>query len=303
MAWNFEPVTKCLDTPLGGIVWDGQALVVSAVDEGTLLRIDPAGGNVERIRKYTNRTGALAHGPNGKLYGAQQGSRRVVEFRPDGSTTVTAMMLDGKYHNQPSDLCVARNGNIWFSDARHPVAAFGPQIYPPLDHCSVLQLYHDRNHRWVIRRLTHDTKSPRAVLLSQDETRLFVAEGEPGSGQARELRSYPVIDGGLANYEVLVSFGSDHRGEHRGIEGMCLDAEGNLVVCGGCLKSGPGPAISVISPKGIVLESAAFPADLPMKCAFGGADLDRLFVTTAGGHVYRSDIGRKGYDRFRAAVK
>jgi gluconolactonase len=298
MAWEFKSVTTNIDTQLGGIVWDGKALIVSAVEEGTLLRIDPANGHVERIRRFTSRTNALALGPGGKLYGAQEGSRRVVEFRSDGSTTVTAMTVDGKYHNHPSDLCVARNGNIWFSDARHPIAAFGPQIYPPLEHCSVLQLYHDRNHRWVIRRITDDTRAPRAILLSPDEDRLFVAEGEPKKGQVRELRSYRIVDGGVANHEVLMSFGSDHRGEHRGIEGMCLDADGNLVTCGGWFKSGPGPVISVVSPTGVVLESSPFPGDMPVKCTFGGAGLDTLFVTAAGGGVYRGNIGRKGYDRF-----
>src|SRR3712207_8640312 len=41
-----------------------------------------------------------------------------------------------------------------------------------------------------------------------------------------ELRAYPVLeDDTLGPPIVLHTFGADHRGIHRGIEGMCIDAE------------------------------------------------------------------------------
>ena len=54
-------------------------------------------------------------------------------------------------------------------------------------------------------------------------------------------------------------------------------------------------SIIVVSPGGTILETHAAPADLPMRCAFGGADLSDLYVTAGDGGLYRAKgIGRKG---------
>ena len=114
----------------------------------------------------------------------------------------------------------------------------------------------------------------------------------------RELRAYPVgEDGTVGSHKVLHTFGSDHRGPHRGIEGMCLDADGNIVAVGGWKKSGAGPVVSVFSPEGRAIESHAIPGDSPNRCCFGGVDLDTLFVTTAGGELYRAKTTRRGHKR------
>jgi gluconolactonase len=84
----------------------------------------------------------------------------------------------------------------------------------------------------------------------------------------------------------------------RGIEGMCLDGDGNIVACMGWSKAGAGPAIVVISPGGTILETHASPADLPMRCAFGDDGLKSLYVTAGDGGLYRAtDIGRRGMKR------
>ena len=38
----------------------------------------------------------------------------------------------------------------------------------------------------------------------------------------------------------------------RGIEGMCLDSEGNIVACAGWKKGGAGPLLYVIDPQGTI---------------------------------------------------
>jgi sugar lactone lactonase YvrE len=280
-------------------------MLFSVIDEGRILRFDPQKGRVEEIRRYTNRTNGIAFGPDGILYGCQEGGRRIIQFRPDGSAAPTANQLAGRYHNFPSDLTVDRSGRVWFADPYHGTPAFGPQIFPPLDHASVLRLERGERREWTIRRITYDTAAPRAVLLSADEQTLYVAEGNMGRDGARELRAYPIqSDGSVGSYTVLHTFGADHRGLHRGIEGLCLDNEGNVIACGGWKRSGPGPLIYVFSPSGAVLETHPLPADLPMRCAFGDVGLGSLYVTTGEGHLYRAEVtGRRGMPRdFRASV-
>ena len=296
MSWKFELVAGPFQGPGGGLAWDGRAMLFSMVDYGRILRFDAISGSVSEFRRYTNRTNGIAFGPDGALFGCQEAGRRIVRFLPDGSAPPTANLLAGRFHNHPSDLAIDRLGRVWFSDPYHAKPAAGPRI-PVLDHASVLRLERDEKRAWrTITRVTYDTAAPRAVLLSPDETTLYVAEGEVGRSCSRELRSYPIRDdGSLGPYKVLHTFGADYQGEHRGIEGMCLDSEGNIVACAGWKRSGPGPLIYVFSPSGAVLETHAIPADFPMRCAFGDADLGSLYLTTMDGHLYRAKAtGRYG---------
>ena len=124
--------------------------------------------------------------------------------------------------------------------------------------------------------MTFDTTTPLDVALSPDESTLYVAESSEEPEGKRELRAYPINgDGSLGEYRVLHSFGADYRGIHRGISGMCLDTDGNIVACAGWEQSGPGPMIYVFSPTGQVLETHPVPAE-PTNCAFGGPDLTDL---------------------------
>jgi gluconolactonase len=298
MAWQFDLVAGPFEGAIGGVVWDGARgqVLLSTIDEGRLLWLDHDSKAVSEFRRYANRVNGLAIGPIGELYGAQEGGRRLVEFTSDGRTVPVDALLDGKYHNQPSDLVVDRQNRIYFTDPRHPVIPFGPSIFPFLDHCSVLRLERNDRRAWVATRLTYDTVSPRAVLLSQDQKTLYVADGEPREGQRRELRAYPVRDDGTLDHPIVLhAFGADHRGHHRGIEGMCLDADGNIVAVGGWRRSGPGPLVHVFAPSGAVIETHPIPADLPSKCCFGGPGLDTLYVGTGSGHLYRAAAGgRRG---------
>src|SRR5262249_60442440 len=154
--------------------------------------LHPATKAVSAARRYANRVNGLARGTGGELYGAQEGGRRLVEFTPDGRIVAVDVLLDGKYHNQPSDLAVDRKHRIYFTDPRHAGIPFGPAIFPFLDHCSVLRLERNDRRAWVANRVTYDTISPRAVLLSPDEATLYVADGQAKEGHARELRAYPL---------------------------------------------------------------------------------------------------------------
>ena len=291
--WKFELVAGPFNGATEGPVWDGKTVLFSVPAENRILSYDPPSGNVTEFRRFTNRTKGLAFSPDGLLYGCQSGSRRVVRFNPDGSTSPLADRLDGHFHNHPHDLTIDRKGRIWFTDPYDPIPAPGPQLHGPLEHASVLLLDRRPDRSWHIRRMTYDTSSPMAIALSRDEKILYVSE--TGGEDKRELRAYPVHeDGSLGTYTVLHTFGSDHRGPHRGISGMSLDSEGHIIACAGWEKSGPGALIYVFSPSGRVIETHPAP-DSPTNCAFGDEDMTTLYVTTATGHLYRArSTGRQG---------
>lgn len=295
MTWKFDLVAGPFKGRTGGLAWDGKTMLFSAVHEERVLRFDPGTGKADVFRKYTGRTNGIAFAADGSVFGAQEGGRRVIQFMPDGSTAPTSDLLDGKHHNQPTDVIVDSKGCVWIADPYNATPPYGPPVYPFLDDASVLRLERDGPRAWKLKRVTHDTKGPRSVLLSADEKTLYVADGDVERGDTCRLLAYPVKpDGGIGPVKALVTFMADERG----IEGMCLDSEGNIVACAGWKKSGAGPVIYVISASGAILETHPAPADMPMRCAFGDAGLTSLYLTAADGGLYRAtDTGRRGLQR------
>jgi len=295
MTWKFDLVAGPYKGRTGGLAWDGQAMLFCAVQEERVMRYDPAVGKAEVFRKLSGRTNGLAVAADGSVFGAQEGGRRIVRFLKDGSTAAATERLDGRHHNQPTDVIVDRQGRAWFTDPYNGTPPYGPPVFPFLDHASVLRLNTDGPSEQRLKRVTHDTKGPRAVLLSADEKTLYVADGDAERGDFCQLLSYAVKpDASLGSGHALMVFAP----AERGIEGMCLDSGGNILACAGWKKGGNGPAIYVVSPSGTLLETHPAPADLPMRCAFGDAGLGSLYVTAGDGGLYRAtDTGRRGLQR------
>jgi gluconolactonase len=305
--WEFELIAGPYSGPLDGPVWDGSALLFTQrvfpksdqdrnPAENRILRYDPESGAVTDFRRWTAHIIGLAFSSDGVLYGCQNTARRLVRLNADGSTEVLAHKLGGLYHNKPEHLIVDSRKRIWFTDPHGDLREVHGQVHDKLDHASILRMDGPPSFGSLIRRMTFDTDAPSALALSREEDVLYVGESPVEPAANRELRAYPVgKDGSLGKYTVLHTFGADHRGAHAGISGMCLDSEGNIVATAGSDRSGPGPCVYVFSPDGRLVESHLLPSSRPTNCAFGGAGLETLYVTTAGGELFAvRDIGYHG---------
>ena len=218
-----------------------------------------------------------------------------MRFDPDGKTATVADRVDGKLLNTPNDLAIDRKGRIWFTNPWNEgnVAKTAKQ---ELDNRSVLRADPLADGSYSVTRVTFDTVQPNGILVSQDQKTLYVAESNYDAKLVRELRAYPIKDdGSLGAYSVLYTFGGGAEGLHRGIDGMCLDAEGNIVATAGWELGGPGAMIYVWSPTGRVLETHPVPALRPTNCCFGGPDLTTLFVTSTQGHFLKAQTDRVGW--------
>ena len=295
MAWNFELVAGPFKGRTGGLAWDGKGMLVSAVLEERVLRFDPATGKAENFRRWTGRVNGIAVAKDGSVFGAQEGGRRVIHFLNDGTAAPITEFLDGRRHNQPSDVAVDSKGRVWIADPYNTQPPYGPPTAPYLDHASVLCNDPFGAGLWRLSRMTHETLGPRSVLLSADEKTLYVADGDVERGDICQLFAYPITpQGSLGPVKTLLCFAA----MERGIEGMCLDSDGNIVACMGWNRSGCAPSLVVIAPGGTILETHPAPADVPMRCAFGDADLGSLYVTAGDGGLYRAKgIGRRGLKR------
>ena len=296
MDWQFEQVAGPYGGTGEGPAWNGEHLYFTDIPRSRIMRFDPSNGTCIEFRSGTHATYGLAFDAHGRLYGCQQAKFCIARFEQDGSVTQLPNQLDGRRTNRCNDLAIDREGRIWFSD---PFGSRAPPEERQLDHASVLRLDPQPDGTWTLHRMTFDTTAPNGVLLSRDERTLYVAESNYKG--VRELRAYPLnADDTLGPYIVLHAFGQDHRGVHRGVDGMCLDTDGNIIATAGWCEAGPGPMIYIFEPSGRVMETHPCPIvgpfPKPTNCAFGDPDLSSLYITTGNGHLYRvQNTGRRGW--------
>ena len=293
MSWDFKLVAGPYGGTTEGPAWDGRSLLFTDIPNSRIMRYNPDTGECSEFRTGTQGTNGLNFDAQGILYGCSSGGRRILRFNTDGSSTALPHLLDGKAHNRPNDLAIDRKGRIWFTD---PAGQIPPEERE-LAHASVLRLDPDPDAEggWTLHRMTFDTWAPNGLLFSQDERTLYVVQSDYEG--TRDLRAYSLQpDDSLGEPMVLHNFGQDFRGVHRGLDGMCLDVDGNIIAAGGWRRAGPGPLIHVFAPSGRIIETHPVPADWPTNCAFGGRALDTLYVTTRGGHLFRvNNTGRRGW--------
>jgi gluconolactonase len=295
MSWNFELLCK----PLGGItegpVWDGEFIFFTNIRAHRILRYDPKSGEITEARTGTNFTNGLAFDLEGRLFGCCSGGRSIVRFDPDGKMATVVDRFKGKKFHTPNDLAIDRKGRIWFTDPWNE-GNIDPKEQPEFDHQSVYRADPNPEGTYTVTRVVFDTTMPNGILVSQDQHTLYVAESNFSLDRNRELRAYPIgDDGSLGPYRVLHTFGKDLEKVQRGIDGMCLDAEGNIVATAGWDEAGPGAMIYVFSPTGRVLSTHPVPALRPTNCCFGGADMSILYVTSVQGHFMRAQTDRVGW--------
>ena len=299
MSWRFELITK----PMGGVtegpIWDGESLLFTHIPASRIMRYDPKSKEISVWRSGTNRTNGLAHDVAGRLFGCCSGGRSIVRFDPDGSTATVADRLNGQQLNTPNDLAVDVLGRIWFTNPWNAGNIDATEV-EELDHRSVLRADPQPDGSYTVTRVESDSTMPNGVLVSIDGKTLYVAESNSDNPSIdRELRAYPINDdGSLGSYAVLHAFGSDGTNAQRGIDGMCLDREGNIVATAGWPSSGPGPLIYVFAPNGRVLETHPVPCIRPTNCCFGGPDRSVLFVTSAEGHFFKAQTDMEGWALF-----
>ena len=293
MSWRFE----LLEGPLGGVTegpaWDGRVLLFTHIPASRIMRYDPGKGGSSVYREGTECANGLMFDAEGALYACEGNARRVVRYEPGEGATILSDAFEGKRFNIPNDLAIDPQGRIWFTDPFYEGAA-GPwsddRSQKQLDHDSIYRLDPRESGRWATTRVTFDTTRPNGLLFSLDHDVLYVAQSGRRPNETRQLRGYPVhADGSLGEMEVLYDFGSN-----RGIDGMCLDSDGNIIATAGWELGGPGPMIYVFSPSGEVLETHPVEAKRPTNCSFGGPDLTDLYVTSTEGHLFRARTERQG---------
>src|SRR5687767_1823890 len=172
MAWRFEEVAG----PFGfteGPAWDGKRLLFSDIPTHRILSFDPATRQVTTAYENTHEGNGLMFAADGRLYGCQGGSggRRIVRYEAAGTVTVIADRFEGRRLNSPNDLAFDARGRLWFTDPRY--GGYTGDL--ELGHESVFRADPQPDGSWTLHRVTHDTTKPNGLLISPDQSTLYVA--------------------------------------------------------------------------------------------------------------------------------
>jgi sugar lactone lactonase YvrE len=175
-------------------------LYFSDVPAAKIYRVLP-GGEPEVFAENTGNANGLALGPDGRLYGASSGVRKILAW--DLRTGQAEVVAEGFASN---DLVVLHNGSIYVTD---------PQS----------------KRIWHIDSATHHARpvdtfdGPNGITVSPDQSRLYVAHFT-----GRSIYSYQIAaDGELKYKQPYVQLHLPPLATESHADGMCTSAEGWLL--------------------------------------------------------------------------
>jgi gluconolactonase len=271
-----------------GPVWSAVegALLFSSPNTNVIYRWSPL-GRVDVFRSKSGYTGTdigrfhqpgsngLTFDPDGRLTICQHGNRRVIRVEPHGNITVLADSYDGRRLNSPNDLVYRSDGTLFFTDP-----PFGlPEVFDdPKKELPFSGVFANRDGETTL--VTAELTGPNGLAFSPDERFLYVGDWDL---QHKAVMRYRLDEHDRAvSSEVLFDM-TDAPGDDA-IDGLKVDPEGNLYVCG------PG-GIWLLSPDGVHLGTIRLP-EAPHNLAWGDSDGRTLYVTALTS-VYRIRLNNK----------
>lgn len=213
---------------------------------------------------------------DGRLLACVYGSRSVIRIEKDGSRTTLAERFEGKRLNSPNDLVVARDGTVYFTD---PSFGLEGTDNSPLRELTFNGVYRLRTNG-QIDLLTRELERPNGLVLSPDESILYVANS--GGGAVTGWLAYDLGAAGLSNKRVFFDV-TGVQGEG-GADGMKVDLAGNVYA------TGPG-GVWVIAPDGTHLGTIR-PSEALTNVGWG--DDGRTLYITGRTALYRIRLSARG---------
>lgn len=220
-----EHLAEGFGGPLGpaeGPLWwhEEGYLLFNDMDSSRRMKFEPGKG-VSIVREPTNRANGQTRDLQGRLLACERHGRRVTRFERDGSMTVIANSFQGRQLNEPNDVVVRSDGNIYFTDPSTMIG--GPQQWD-LDFAGVYRVTPDLASMTL---LTKDFLLPNGLAFSPDESVLYIADTK-----RLHIRAFDIGPDGLLEKHTDRIF-ADLNGDAPGFpDGMKVDVNGN-VYCGG----------------------------------------------------------------------
>lgn len=243
------------------------------------------GGKVEVWNNKSQDANGMRIDAQGRLIVCcgEDGARAVRRYEKDGKVTVLADRYLDKRLTAPNDLCVDRQGRIWFTDP-----CYGRKPKDGQEKFAVYRIDAEKGEPIAnkLTRVIDDVQMPNGIAISPDEKMLYVTDNAPGSKGAHTLLAYDIAaDGSCKRRAVLHDFGT-----RRGIDGMVVDTTGNIYATA---ESGDKTGVYIFSPAGKQLGFIRTP-ETATNCVFGDKDQKTLYIT-AGRSLYKIRTNAVGY--------
>lgn len=249
---------------------------------GYIWRFNPATRTAEIFRSPSGMANGLLFDLDERLVaalGADFGGRAVVRTDMEsGRSEILAGLFEGRRLNSPNDLAIDERGRIYFTDPRY-------DGHEPIDQ-PVMGVYRI-DPDGSLHRIIKEAGRPNGILVSPDQTTLYVASVEPAGwyGDNALLAFDLEPDGTVGPERVLVDMSPDE-----GPDGMAIDVDGNIYAA----RMAVSPGIYVYAPDGQELAFLRTP-EPPANAAFGRGEYSRTLFITAGRSLYAIRTSREGY--------
>ena len=241
---------------LEGPVWSTAAggLLFSDIPADRLW-LWPETGGARVWREPSHHANGNTLDNRGRLLTCEHGTRRVTRTEADGRTTVLAERYRGRRLNSPNDIAVRADDSIWFTD---PPYGIDPEQAELPGHY-VFRLGPDGDLRVV----ADDLVKPNGICFAPDQHMLYISDTDD---ERRHLRRFEVAANGKLHASSVLATVTPGK------------ADGFRVDCEGRIFTSAGDGIQVLSPDGALLGKILVP-ETPSNCAFGGVDLQTLYIT------------------------
>jgi sugar lactone lactonase YvrE len=252
-----------------GALWDWRGGLLISVDipGGRVLLSDPSDGSTRSVAVGQPVSAAMLRGERELLLAVRDGFISL-DLGTETTTDLVEVEADRAGNRMNDAACDARGrcfaGTMAFD--RSPGAGTLYRLDPDLSvHAVVNGLSISNGIGW----------SPSGELIYHIDTPTLGIDAhdfDEGTGRLSERRRLVKTD---------PAWGSP--------DGLAVDAEGGIWVA-----FWDGSAVRRFDPTGRLTAAIELPAERPTRPAFGGADLDQLFVTTAGGPIFVLEPGVRG---------
>lgn len=241
-------------------------LFFTDIPNNRIHKVD-AQGKLSTFVENSAATNGLMFGPDGRLYGCQNGLKRIVAFDSAGAATTLAEGIPS------NDLVVTRRGEIYFTDPENQ------------------QVWH-LDTKGKTRVVDKGIDFPNGVILWPDQATLVVAET-----RGKNLWAFRVeADGSLTHKQPYYACQLPVGKTESGGDGLTVDTAGRLYAT-------TALGLQMFDPTGRLSGTIAKPQNGWLSnVVFGGANLDTLYVT-CGDKVYRRKTKATGLPLTGAAGK
>ena len=263
-----------------GPAFDGKHLYFTDIPNNRILRTDLKGTLETFLENSGNCNGLMFDGKNSLIacrMGRLENPVADAELIAIDVTTKQVKSLsskyDGKRYNACNDLVIDKSGGIYFTDPRYGA----PEPWP-----QVKEAFYYRSSKGEVTKLGDDISAPNGIILSPDESTLYVVPSMQKQVYAFSVKS----PGILTDKRVLFEIKQPTDKENSGGDGLSVDVQGNLYIT-------TDLGVQVVSKDGKLLGIIAFP-EQPANCSFGGPDMKTLFATCRTG-LYSVEMPTAGH--------